>query len=158
MSSRQSRWADEGWPPGVDLDDEADCIELHLPAKPPLWRVARMTISSIGALAGFDVEQIGDLRIAIDELCTICGRSAGPAATLSIVARWDEQTLLVSCTASPVDHDRHDDPPDSSAGEGLPPGLGQDELAERILEALVDAYAIDSSQSGVRRAWLRKSR
>jgi hypothetical protein len=117
-----------------------------------------MTISSIGALAGFDVEQIGDLRIAIDELCTICGKGAGPTTTLSIVARWDEQTLLVSCTASPLALDRQDDLPDAAPGDGLPPGLGQDELAERILEALVDAYAIEASQNGVRRAWLRKSR
>jgi hypothetical protein len=158
MSSRQSRRADEVWPPGGDLDSDADCVELNLPAKPPLWRVARMTVSSIGAVAGFDVEQIGDLRIAIDELCTICGRGGGPTTILSIVARWDEHSLLVSCTASPLAADRHDDPPDPAPAEALPPGLSQDELAERILEALVDAYGIDSSQSGVRRAWLRKSR
>jgi serine/threonine-protein kinase RsbW len=45
-------------------------IELVVPADTRLVRLARLVASGIGSAAGFDVEEIEDLRIAVDEGCS----------------------------------------------------------------------------------------
>ena len=45
-------------------------IELVLPADTRLVRVARLVASGVATTAGFDVDEVEDLRIAVDELCT----------------------------------------------------------------------------------------
>jgi serine/threonine-protein kinase RsbW len=44
-------------------------IELVLPADTKLVRLARLVASGIAATGGFDVEEIEDVRIAVDEGC-----------------------------------------------------------------------------------------
>ncbi len=148
--------AEAGLPPDWS-DDPNQRVDLNLPARPELWRVARMTVSAIGSLLSFDVEQIADLRMAVDELLAICARGASEDALLSIVTRWDDDRVLVSCVAAPVSHDGTG-PADGVEQALLPPGLSAAELAERILEALADSYAIDDSDKGSRSGWLYKSR
>jgi serine/threonine-protein kinase RsbW len=45
-------------------------IELVLPAETRLVRIARLVASGVATAAGFDVDEVEDLRIAVDELCT----------------------------------------------------------------------------------------
>jgi len=54
----------------VDQDHNEGRIELVLPADKRLVRVARLVASGVATTAGFDVEEVEDLRIAVDELCT----------------------------------------------------------------------------------------
>ncbi|MGE0878609.1 MAG: ATP-binding protein [Acidimicrobiia bacterium] len=49
-------------------DDEA--IELTLPADTRLVRLARLVASGVAAAVNFDVDEVDDLRIAVDEMCT----------------------------------------------------------------------------------------
>ena len=54
-------------------DERADAdglIELVLPADTRLVRVARLVASGVATTAGFDVDEVEDLRIAVDEVCT----------------------------------------------------------------------------------------
>jgi serine/threonine-protein kinase RsbW len=52
-------------------DERADgLIELVLPSDTRLVRVARLVASGVATAAGFDVDEVEDLRIAVDELCT----------------------------------------------------------------------------------------
>lgn len=52
-------------------DERADgVIELVLPADTRLVRVARLVASGVATAAGFDVDEVEDLRIAVDEVCT----------------------------------------------------------------------------------------
>lgn len=52
-------------------EERADgLIELVLPADTRLVRVARLVASGVATTAGFDVDEVEDLRIAVDELCT----------------------------------------------------------------------------------------
>jgi hypothetical protein len=53
----------------VDQDHNEERIELVLPADKRLVRVARLVASGVATTAGFDVEEVEDLRIAVDELC-----------------------------------------------------------------------------------------
>jgi serine/threonine-protein kinase RsbW len=54
----------------VDEPHSEGRIELVLPADTRLVRVARLVASGVATTAGFDVEEVEDLRIAVDELCT----------------------------------------------------------------------------------------
>jgi serine/threonine-protein kinase RsbW len=64
----------------VDQDHNEERIELVLPADKRLVRVARLVASGVATTAGFDVEEVEDLRIAVDELCTalVEGGDGGP--------------------------------------------------------------------------------
>ena len=44
-------------------------IELVLPADTRLVRLARLVASGVATAAGFDVEEVEDFRIAVDEMC-----------------------------------------------------------------------------------------
>ncbi len=47
-----------------------DVIKLSLPNKPEYVSVARLTASSIANRAGFNIEQIDDIKVALGEVCT----------------------------------------------------------------------------------------
>lgn len=128
-----------------------DRIELRFPARGDLIVLARLVTSAISARAGFDIEQLEDLRLAVGELCllTLQGNDA------RFGDLWLELTVLgdaigVVCTlerAAPV-------------GSPSPQAEEADEsarLSEQILDALVDEHGRES-QDGSVRAWLRKRR
>jgi serine/threonine-protein kinase RsbW len=45
-------------------------IELVLPAEARLVRIARLVASGVATTADYDVEEVEDLRIAVDEVCS----------------------------------------------------------------------------------------
>lgn len=53
----------------MDVQPVDGTIELVLPADARLVRLARLVASGIASTAGFDVEEVEDLRIAVDEGC-----------------------------------------------------------------------------------------
>lgn len=50
-------------------DRPTGSVELTLPADARLVRLARLVASGVATAAGFDVEEVEDLRIGVDELC-----------------------------------------------------------------------------------------
>jgi len=111
--------ADRGaWPP----DPQA---ELVLSVEDDLLVLARLTVSAVAARGGFDVEEIEDLRLAVDELCLLVlgGRRTG---RLELAMAVEPGCIDVWC--------RYDGP------DLLPDGDDERELSERILDALVDEH------------------
>ena len=56
-----------------------DIVELTIPVTADLVVLARLTAATVASRADFDVEEIEDLRLAVDELCisVIQGSSDG---------------------------------------------------------------------------------
>jgi hypothetical protein len=52
------------------VSDQTQVVEVRVPADPGYIRIVRLAASGVAAMAGFDVERIEDLRIAVDEMCT----------------------------------------------------------------------------------------
>lgn len=50
--------------------DRAREVEIVLPAERSLIRVARLAMSGIASMCGFDVDGLDDMKIAVDEVCT----------------------------------------------------------------------------------------
>lgn len=132
-----------------------DHVELTLPARPDLLVLARMTVGAVAARAEMAVDDIEDLRLAIDELClSAVGDHQG--GRLELRYDWDPDGMEVSCTFRPSS--------DSNGGYERPvddielsDALGQlpTDLSERILDALVDEHGHDAVAGGYR-AWFKK--
>ena len=109
---------------GVDDADDADVVALTFPALPQYLRLARMAAADTGARAGFSVEELEDLRIAVDELTyAIISEPPTPAeVTLRYSAAPGVVEVYGACRAT---------------GDAALSGL-----ASTILRAVVDEYDV----------------
>jgi serine/threonine-protein kinase RsbW len=133
----------------ADVLVAGDRIELRFPARGDLIVLARLVTSAISARAGFDIEELEDLRLAVGELCllTLQGTDARSGGDLCLELTMLGDAISVVCTLE-------------RAAAAVAPGPEGDEIAllsERILDALVDEHGRES-QDGSARAWLRKRR
>ncbi len=125
-----------------------DRIELRFPARGDLIVLARLVTSAISARAGFDIEELEDLRLAVGELCLLTLQGSDTRygdLCLELTVLGD--AIAVVCTLE-------------GATAADMPGPEVDEIArlsEQILDALVDEHGRES-QDGFVRAWLRKRR
>ncbi|HEV8064909.1 MAG TPA: hypothetical protein VGP46_08765 [Acidimicrobiales bacterium] len=124
-----------------------ECVEVHAPARPEMWGLFRMAVSTVASVLDMSVDKVEDLRIAVDELSTLCAAGAGADSDMHLVIRFDGSVLEVACTASGL----ATDPP--SEESDLPPGFTPRELSERILEALVDEYGLEPARNDRRHGW-----
>lgn len=139
---------------GPQLPAEGErCITLRMPAEAELRKVARLVVSSIGAVVSFDIEQLADLRLAGDELCSLVTAGALPGCTLQLTVLWNERSIELLAAASPVGEEAA-----QTLDEEWPAGLDPAKLSEKILEALTDGFGVEEFVDQTRRAWLRKTR
>jgi len=126
-----------------------DRVELRFPARGDLVVLARLVTSAISARAGFDIEELEDLRLAVGELCLLAMGGGGDRhGDLSLEFSVSGEAIDVSCTLA------------GAAGVGRAPGdevSEADRLGEQILSALVDEYGREQDD-GSSRSWLRKQR
>jgi serine/threonine-protein kinase RsbW len=125
-----------------------DKIELTFPARGDLIVLARLVSSAISARAGFDIEELEDLRLAVGELCLLTlqghdSRYGDLRLELSVL----DDAIGVQCT---LEHA-------APSGETHPDEDESALLSQQILDALVDEHGRES-QDGSVRAWLRKRR
>ena len=122
-----------------------DIVELTIPVTADLVVLARLTAATVASRADFDIEEIEDLRLAVDELCisVIQGIEEG---RLGLQFSRDENEIKVSCRY--LGELRSVLNPSESPLDGL---------SGRILDALVDEHG-ESMEDGERRAWLLKRR
>jgi serine/threonine-protein kinase RsbW len=123
-----------------------DLVELSIPVRADLVVLARLTAATVASRAGFGVEEIEDLRLAVEELCLslVEGDEGG---RLELTYARDEHAIEITCILEGGDQHR----PNGSA-EG-----GHDDLSLRILDALVDEHGRET-RDGRPCAWLRKRR
>jgi hypothetical protein len=122
-----------------------DVVELTIPVQADLVVLARLTAATVASRADFDVEEIEDLRLAVDELC-ISVIPDSLEGRLDLTFSRDNDVVEVSC--------QYDG---ALAGLPAPSGESLDGLSARILDALVDEHG-HSKMDGQHRAWLRKRR
>jgi anti-sigma regulatory factor (Ser/Thr protein kinase) len=117
-------------------------IELSIPVQADLVVLARLTVAAVASRAGFDIEEIEDLRLAVDELCVSTAKP-GVSGRLNLSFLPDNNTIEITCTFVP-----------DGTGGVLPMGESFDsDLSDRILDALVTEHGRGEDSS-----WLRKGR
>lgn len=119
-------------------------VDLSIPVQADLVVLARLTAATVAGRAGFGVEDIEDLRLAVEELClSLVGE--GKEGRLHLTYECEGDAITVAC--------RYED------ADGRPgvPGPSSDDLSLRILDALVDEHGRDV-RDGLPSAWLCKRR
>jgi serine/threonine-protein kinase RsbW len=107
---------------GLGPADQGSDIELTLPADPLHVPVARALAADLAVRLDYDLDEVSDLRMAVDEACAeLVARAAGPGR-LRCVFRVDPDALRVTVSAPTKD--------------GATPG--QNTFGWRVLTALVD--------------------
>lgn len=110
-------------------------IVLKIPADPEFVRVARVTASGLASRLHFSIDDVDDLRLALDELCHILVEKAPQGAELELRYQMFERGLVVTGTAP--------EPSEPSAKSEAVMAL-----SKQILTALVDDHSVWSDESG----------
>ncbi len=109
-------------------------VRLEVPASPEFLRVARMMAAGVASRIGFTLEEVDDLRIAIDELCfSLVGRNGRPG-TITLRYVMDADGLVVEGAGHFVDRANEE------------PRLSP--LSLQILKAVTDGCQVDPGEDG----------
>ena len=111
-----------GTPAGPPYDADADFVEVELPADGAYLSVLRTATAGLAARLDFTIDEIEDLRIAVDEACAMLLAQVVPDARLRCRFALASDSLLVSVSAPTV--------------AGLVPA--RDTFAWTVLSALTD--------------------
>ena len=68
-------------------------VVVQFPARPEFLRLARLAAADLGSRAGFDYEELEDLRIAVSELCALI--SAEATQSVSLIFRIGKRTIEI---------------------------------------------------------------
>ena len=130
---------------GAPVTTDSDFVELSIPARPEFLSLPRMTAAAIASQGKFDVEDVEDVRLAIEELCLATFEGRGPGR-LNLHLGFRGSNLEVECTFEPEG---------DSATTPVPRSELAMQLTEQLLSALADEYGIDEEAERPR-AWFRK--
>jgi len=140
-----------------------DRIELSIPAQPALLQLVRLTAGVVASQADLGLNDVEDLRLAVDELCLPFMGPTGHAGRLLVRFGWDAGTIEISCTLTAGDEGA--DIGDAQGGildvplrqiRGQAERL-RDQLSSQILDALVDEHG-ETTLQGRAAVWLRMRR
>jgi serine/threonine-protein kinase RsbW len=75
-----------------------DVVELRLPADGAYLSVLRTATAGLAARLDFTLDEIEDLRIAVDEACALLLPDAVPGASMTCVFALNDRSLAVTVT------------------------------------------------------------
>lgn len=108
-------------------------VRLEVPASPEYIRVTRIMVAGVASRLGFTLDEVEDLRIAIDELCfTLVGKGREGTLSLRYVMLPDGLEVV-------------------GAGhftDGETNNVHLSPMSEQILSALVDECALEPGSEG----------
>ena len=114
-----------------------------MPADPEFLRLARVTAMGLASRLSFTIDEIDDLRIAIDELIFGLIGTKGREGNVRMTYRLEPEGLEVQGTGEFRD-------------TGTSPGLS--ELSELILDAVADEHELSVDDGGPHfRMWKRRT-
>ena len=139
---------------------EREVIGISFPGSVDFVVIARFTAATIGARAGFDLNEIDDLRLAVDELSISFGPLDGDSFLRYQFVR-EGDTVTVRCTREPVrgpSIDRaHGDGETLQSRLDLVNWQHARQLSVVLLDELVTAHGREITD-GRSVAWLMKQR
>ena len=73
-----------------------DSVRVRIPASPVYLRVVRLVAADLASRLGFTIDEIEDLKIAVDELAAYMTGSQGRDGSLQIEFSVDEDRIEIS--------------------------------------------------------------
>ena len=118
----------------------ADTLRLVVPGKPEYVRTVRLAVSSMAGGAGFDIEAVEDIMVAVSEACSniVCHGIKDLNAAYEVSCEILDDRIIISVVdqAGGYDIEQYKEPELGELNEG---GLGI-----YIIKALMDEVNIDS--------------
>ena len=118
-----------------------ETIRLTVPAALEYVRIVRLTASGVASRLGFDVEEIEDLRVAVDELASLVVESAD-GGDLSVQFAVQDNALRIEG--------------DAALAVGRADNARVDDLTAQILAAVVDEWDLSTTEGSVRFSCVRR--
>lgn len=106
-------------------------VRLSVPARTDLVRVARLTARATASRLGFDVDELDELAMAVDEGCVVLMEAVEASASVDLRFLETDLGLAVSGRASAT---------------GTPPEVH--EIAASILQQTTDTYDVGTDDEG----------
>src|SRR5215813_8178698 len=75
------------------MDASVPFVEFRIPPDPAYVRIARLAAGDMGGRVGFSIDELDDVRLAVDEVCAILIGARGPVLEIRMQAR--ERTLIM---------------------------------------------------------------
>jgi anti-sigma regulatory factor (Ser/Thr protein kinase) len=120
------------------MSNSVEVVELDLPLSTRHASTARVVAASLAADAGFTVDEIDDLRLGLNEAVSVVADAADAAdadgAGSRLMLRFEVDGRRITIHAS------------QGGVRSATPADGPDELAQRILGAVVDSFAYDGGR------------
>jgi hypothetical protein len=129
-----------------DPDWEMDRVNLTLPNDGDYVALARFAAGIVAARAGFDLEEVQDLQLAIDEMYVSSGVPQSGGGAQIEISRTDSQVSMVLTYSLPSQFDASDRS-----------NHGATELSQQLLAALVDDHGLSTDEHGTPCIWIRKA-
>ncbi len=109
-------------------------VRLEVPATPEFLRISRIMAAGVASRVGFTLDEVEDLRIAIDEVCFSMVGARGRTGTIALRYLLDTDQLVVEGMG------RYSD------GLGNEPVVSA--LSKQILAAVVDECELSAGEEG----------
>ena len=109
-------------------------VRLEVPAAPEFLRISRIMAAGVASRVGFTLDEVEDLRIAIDEVCFSMVGARGRAGTIALRYLLDTNQLVVEGAGR------------FSDGQGNEPVVSA--LSKQILAAVVDECELSAGEEG----------
>jgi serine/threonine-protein kinase RsbW len=74
----------------------ADLLKFSVPGKPEYVGVVRLAVSSAANTAGFDVEDIEDIKVAVSEVCTHIFCSSDSSSMYEVSCELGDDGMVIS--------------------------------------------------------------
>ena len=106
-------------------------VELSFPARPDMAFLAWMTAAAVASRADFGLDQVEDLRLAIDELCITLVGEQGAEGDVHLTFEWTAEAVRIT----------------GSLDQRVPASdmvVSVSDLSGVFLEALVDEHGVDA--------------
>jgi serine/threonine-protein kinase RsbW len=102
------------------MDASLPFIEFRIPPDPAYVRIARLAAGDMGGRVGFSIDELDDVRLAVDEMCAVLIGASGAVLEIRMQAR--DRLLVIEARV-----------PDARTE------IAPSELSEMLLGALVDS-------------------
>ena len=115
-----------------------------MPAAPEFLRISRIMAAGVASRVGFTLDEVEDLRIAIDEVCFSMVGARGRAGTITLRYLLEADQLAVEGTGK------------FSDGLGNEPVVSA--LSDQILAAVGDECELSAGEEGTRFRLVKRHR
>jgi serine/threonine-protein kinase RsbW len=115
------------------MSADESVIRLSIPAEPRFLRIARLTAAGIAGDLGFGLQDVEDLRVAVDEMCAALIEDAAPGLEFQLAYRIGTDRIEIEGGCPQA---------------GPPPELHP--VARELLSMTSDEFTIEGDQDGRR--------